>query len=477
MSSKTPAPKSVCIAEAGAGWFKFVQAEPARRAVTRVLVEPMNGEDPESVAALAAFIKRQKLTGRSVIACLPRQWVNVRMMELPSTEPSEIADMVELQIGKQTPYSRDEIVVDYRILGSQRDGYSKIMLVIVQKGVLRHRFHMLEEAGFDVDRMAISTEGLVNWACLNSGSGEASVILDVDTVCTDFTVVDAGGLVFSRSIRIGSEQLSAGAADGLESLIQECRRSLEACQSEAPDLAVSRLVLTGAGPSLPGIADSLSQALNLPVEAVDSLSVAKKAPSEVQAAGGDAPPALTPLVGMALAPQGLSVGLVPDSVKLRRSLLLRARSLTALGIAVMTALVCASFFGVNKIYLRKGQLDRMLGQIRETGPVVAAVEQQLQVMKVVQKRQETRSSAVNLWAEVQKAVPDDIFLDGLDFDVEEGRLMLSGTAGQRGDVSALVKNIEKSPFFANVKTDGSIDRVAETGRYKFRIVGDLEAKE
>ena len=68
----------------------------------------------------------------------------LRILVTVDARQKEIADMVDLQIGKQTPYSRGEIVSGYRILGSIRDGYTQVMLAIAQRGIVAHLHRGIE---------------------------------------------------------------------------------------------------------------------------------------------------------------------------------------------------------------------------------------------------------------------------------------------------------------------------------------------
>jgi len=163
---KSYARKTGVAVEIGSDWLKIVQAEPGRRGVgvSKITLEPFDPAASTSTLAqmLANALRRERFAKVPVTAILPRQMVNVRMLELPSTDFDEIHDMVDLQIGKQTPYSRDEIVSGYRLVRSVREGYSRVLLAIIQRTTLRQRYHVFEEAGVEVDRMTVSTEGVVN---------------------------------------------------------------------------------------------------------------------------------------------------------------------------------------------------------------------------------------------------------------------------------------------------------------------------
>ena len=157
--------KTTVLIEIGSEWLKIIQAEPRRGGVgvSKIHLERVSGSSRAVADQIRAALRKGRFARVPVIGCLPRQMMTVRMLELPSTDHEEIADMVDLQIGKQTPYSRDEIAWDYRAAGSGRDGYTRVMLSIVQRSTIRDRYYILEEAGVDVERMTVSAEGMLNW--------------------------------------------------------------------------------------------------------------------------------------------------------------------------------------------------------------------------------------------------------------------------------------------------------------------------
>ena len=212
--------KSVVVIEVGGRWLKMARVDFSRGGVkmSRLHTARHDGDlavVPEMISQAAVKLK---LSRETVISYLPRQVVSVRLLDLPSSDPQEVSDMVDLQIGKQTPYSRDEIVSGYRVIGSDGTGYTRVLLGIVQRSLVRQRFGLLEAAGLNVDRMSISSEGLVSWHAANSveppaAPGEADVVIDLDSGHADFMVIEDGQLRFTRSILVGADELTQEAEE------------------------------------------------------------------------------------------------------------------------------------------------------------------------------------------------------------------------------------------------------------------------
>src|SRR3989338_6411188 len=98
--------KPIVVVEIGNDWLKILEYNPSFKGgcVTRAsLVKLVQIKEPVTEALSKAF-KNLKLSRQGVIVCIPRHLVTIRILELPSTDPKEIKNMVSLQVGKQTPY-------------------------------------------------------------------------------------------------------------------------------------------------------------------------------------------------------------------------------------------------------------------------------------------------------------------------------------------------------------------------------------
>ena len=476
--SKDMAPKShkgpVIIVEIGNDWLKMAQAEPHRRGASfsRIHLEKFSSAGRTLSQSISKVFKEQKFARGPVIACLPRQMVNIRILDLPSIEAGEIEDMIDLQVGKQTPYSKDEIVSDYRIIGSGREGYTKIMLVIVQRSVVREHFYILEEAGIEVEKMTVSSEGLLNWyAHTVSSDGGARVLLDIDSFYTDCMVISDGGVMFTRSILVGANHLLSDYENSREKLSKEVKRSLEIFLGESPGLSVDKLLITGAGPNITGLDNYLSGQLDLPCEPIDCLSSMEKLPKQPSVRDpAYRPVSLTSLVGIALAPSNLKFDLIPDTVRLRKGLMTTAKSLTAFGMLVMTVLVSASAYAIVGVYFKKHRLADLQEQIRTIETAARKVVQMKDIIIAVKHRGDQRFAVINLLATIHPQVPESVKFTAMNIRADDNVVRLTGLSQSRADVSKLVKRLQKTNILKDVKVEGRIDRDPTSGTYNFVVV-------
>lgn len=446
------------VVEVGNDWLKIIQAERARSGiqVTRAFVHRLEGSVEPVADVIANAIETGDFADVPVRLCLPRHLANVRMLDLPSTDPREIADMVDLQIGKLTPYSRDEIMIAYRFVGAAREGYTRVMLVIVQRAAVRQRFVVVEDAGLDVVGTWISSEGLLSWYAASGVNPDAgTILLDVDAGYTDFAVVSGGGLGFTRSIMIGAHHLIEDAPRWTEKYIQEMRHSLEVYRSEGGGQTVGRILLTGAGPHVAGLDQQLREALDLPVEAIDPLQpVTLAAGVTVLQEPASREVSVAPLIGALVSPDAQELDFTPDAVKFRRALERKARQMTVFGVEVMAALMLAAIFAEGCFHSKRTYRDALQASASQAEREADKIEQMRLKTRVIADRLDPVRSPLNMLREIQGALPDSVYLTGIT--MEEGKqIVIRGWSPTGSDVAQLVSALEKSPLFKGVKRGSS----------------------
>ena len=198
---------------------------------------------------ISASFNELKAKNPYIINTIPSYLVITKNIEIPSVDPKEIKEIIDLQAGRHTPYSREEIIVDYINVGTYKHTYTKILLVIVARNVVKRQFAILDKAGLKLERVFFAPEGLGCSAAKIlkiETEGSPVSILHIDEIFTDFSIVFKNKVVFIRSIPIGVTHLMGEKEKYQKRFIEEVRRSLEVYQSENIEKSPNLLVLTGA---------------------------------------------------------------------------------------------------------------------------------------------------------------------------------------------------------------------------------------
>ena len=439
-AQSAPARKgTVVVAEIGQNWFKLAQLQLGKRGVQ---VEKLHVEHFEQLGGalsvrISRTVKEMKIGNNPVLGVLPRQLANLRVLELPSSDVEEIESMVDLQIGRQTPHSREDILSDYCQLSGRRQGYSRVMLSIVPRSVLGQRFTVLDVAGLEMQRMALSSEGiLAAYRDYIDAQKVASVaLIDVDASSTEVLVVENGEMVFSRSIMLGGEALR-NEPGSEQSLVAEIARSIEIHHEEG-GAPVERAAIAGSQTGGTGLIEGVEQRLGVSVDSLDlkeSVDFGKNAGMADEADSRGV--SFSALIGSALARDNLVFDLTPDAVRVKKTIESRYKSLRNCGVLIMAAVFFTSLWVLAKMYDRRRHLDLLDDEIYATSGA-SDLEKKEGLVRVTAARI-ARPAVVDLMHALQKETPEAIHFTSFDLE-PDGQMTLEGIGSTITDVQSLVQ--------------------------------------
>ncbi|MFA4988550.1 MAG: pilus assembly protein PilM [Candidatus Omnitrophota bacterium] len=478
--------KIVTVLQMDNNWLRLIQVKQIKKDKKVCMIKALgisslpDEEISRRVTGLAAELK---INSRYLVLSVPRHLTTTRNLDLPSANPSEIKDMIELQIGKQTPYASDEVIKDYQILGSNADGYSSVLLVIVHKDIVSRYFKILENAGLKVQKVSFSSEGLLNWKNLvcrdKVPSDKVQILIDVDCDTSDFEVVLNEKLVFGRSISLGISQFPGQIEQWQKKFIEEIGHSIYAYQNEITGKEVAKIIISR--PRL--LADSLDKEtlekeLGAPVEIMDQfkgiplteeglVSYNNLVRTDLSYAG---------LIGLGLPAGEHKIDLIPQEHQIGRAVKEKGKDLYLMGILLVFILVAVSGVFLGRMYNKErylGQLKRRLadiqGKTKELNGMIRGIE-------AIKERVYTRGSALNLIYEVHKALLPEMHLTSISFEGKE-EMTLRGQSNEMSEVFSFVSKLEESGYFQNVKSKYATKRkVGDKEVTEFEISCPLENK-
>jgi len=138
---------------------------------------------------------------------IPASWVLLRIAELPSGSPEELASMAELQVDKFSPFPADESAISYELL-ADHEGRSRLLLSAIRTDTIDQLAGGLQAAGVKPKWVDIN---LLGWWQLLKDSGKvhqtgSQVFLILEDSACDIIVSTAGVPVAMRSLS-GMEDL------------------------------------------------------------------------------------------------------------------------------------------------------------------------------------------------------------------------------------------------------------------------------
>jgi type IV pilus assembly protein PilM len=448
--------------------------------------------DPAQVAsAIKRLWKEVGYTSRKVIVGVGNQRVVVRPAEMSAMGEEDLRAAVRLQASELIPMPLDEVVLDYQVLERfvDADGADvmRVLIVAAQRDMLRNLLSAVELAGLTptlVDLVPFSLlrslADVTGFEDLESGHRTAEAIVAVGAGVTTVVVHERGIPKFVRMVMRGGEALTghlakglsvdfemaeglkrqvalgyedeftASAAESLQTAVDdfalEINKSLDFHINQPGSAPITRIVLTGGGGRVGGLAERLAVATGIGVTAgapFSRLELCKTGLSEVQLREAEDLAAVA--VGLGLAGRPVDRGakrlsLLPPEVKAKHQTRQQA-VLVGAGVALVVGGLMFMW------WQRKGSIE----DVRTATAVIEAESADLRVeinelapFQEIESEFSQRSIVVGsalatdvAWSkliqEVATVLPDDVWLDTFTGYAE--------TVGQPGGFSVTARGV------------------------------------
>jgi len=460
--------KYITVLEITEQWLKLVIAKSSLKGpeIENLIIKPLASFTPDVLRPeLNNTLKDLKITPYPLIICFPRNQVTVRNLHLPSRDPIEIEGMVNLNLPRQVPYPKEEIISGYEILGVDETGYTKVMLAITHRETLSRIFNILDAAGLFPEKVELSSQGIFSWFMFMQKSGGFSnpaglnILLDIDYNFTDFLIVSKENLLFSRTIPHGSDQIYADAELRRNKFIYELKQSLLNFQSEETGKKPSKIFISGAIGGITDLDKLISEQLGLAVEILENTKFLPK----------NKKVSISALLGLALESHKKRINFILPEIQIRKTLKERVRQLILLGSLLIYIIIVICFIFLGRMYNRQANLRLLNEQIQILGQDVNKLDEMSKKIKIIKERINTQGTTINYLYYIHKLTAPEIWFETISLE-ESGKIVLRGQAAQMSDVFKFITKLEESGYFKNIETKYTTKkRVADKDITEFEI--------
>jgi Tfp pilus assembly PilM family ATPase/Tfp pilus assembly protein PilN len=476
--------KQVLVLEIGEIWLKMAVAKESKLAGFEAsMIE--GASDLDIAQKIMEYTKKENLKPTEILIAHPSHNLTMRILSLPSVDPREIKDIVDLQAVKQTPYSRDEITTGFHILGSDAAGYSRVLVAISHREVAARYFKITDLAGLTNSRMTVSLEGLRFWfqemiAAGKVNKDEVTLVLDVDWMTTDLMLLLNDRIIFNRSIDRGAKHLTEQGQVMEAELVREIQRSLESGGAEMkPDEKVARIFLTGIPKPLKDFCAVLARELNMPCEVMDGITaLPSRLPGEFTEIEKGYSVSFVAVGGIAIRPEQVVIDITPPEIQMRKNLEQRGKDLALAGTLLLAFVMVLSLICIEKIYKRTGYIGDLKKQYREIQTEAEEVERLVAKMKLAQEQAGTGGGVLDVLREISEVLPDNIVLSALDYSETERTVTIRGISAEMSGVFQFLTTLEGTQILEQVKTRNVSKRKVEDREVaEFEMIANIATSE
>ncbi len=403
----------------------------------------------EHIRSACASVKGDTALG------LPSTDVLLRVVSLPAVDDDELAEMVELQADKFSPFPIETMAVSHEVL-DRTDEQCRVLVAAARNDAVDEHAKLLVEAG--LRPTGIDTCVLAWWRLLQDESsvpieGRAALVVIAGATAELIIVQDGSPLVF-RSLDFGPGTAPADVAAEIGQELSHTLISVELEHGTQP-----------CGVSLWAYEDQLDEfatALNeagideLASQKLDGLPPVCEGIARRLITGG----------GIDLTPQAW---LDADAAARYRKQMLRGLA-GVFGVWLLCVIGLVALFG-----WRKGKVRRLRAR-RETWEAPAMEVRELRRrVRTVERYTDTSHSAIECLREISRILPQGVELGPFTYTKNDS-IRLEGHAGQRNQIYDFKRALDASGLFPEAQLGGQIqDRRRK--RWKFDVVLQLPGGE
>jgi Tfp pilus assembly PilM family ATPase/Tfp pilus assembly protein PilN len=402
----------------------------------------------------------KKLTGSRLwrsdewMLSVSRRQVILKTLSLPSHADSELRRMIALQLIHFVPYSREDILFDYSIIGKDPQGYTKVLVTVMEKTLIHRWVRWLNDAGVPIHRIVVSSYGLAHWYAAFAKSSGPDAVLNLDAHATELCFVHEKTLTFARHLPFGLRDILAAdhrqdrqQARAMEEMwIQQIRLSWDAYRMEQIGPPLRRIVLVMDAGLSPPIVDLLGQQLSLPVDIIDPYNLVTWERGVEVNCRERHDQSFVPALGFLMNPISRQPNLMPHEVLDTKRSLSRLKALIHGGVALISLIV---FLGVAlnfDIYRNARALKSLEARLTASEMLVTNAEKQINLMESLESKVNDRILVAPVLSRLMELAPEQVVFRAVQID-SAGVLSIQGFADTNNRVGDFQKSLISSPLF------------------------------
>ncbi len=451
-----------------------IQLVCAAREKDRVVINRMTQKkiskdnDAEITSFLSESLKQLKVRGKieELILVLPASEFISKNVDVPSRDGEEIRKIVELQANRNTPYSRDELVVDYLCMQTPNEHYTNVLLIVVNRAMIERYFKAVEAAALAIDCVSIAAEGMSSpYYQLAKTSSPEEVIcgIHISGEVSDLTILERKQAVFIRSIPIGARQIREKKEEASLEFLRELNKSMVAYQNQRADRPLKQVVVTGNVKELDFLKEEMRQSIpylfasNIPVSMVPYEHYFKLTNQSKADLAHHAGTSFFEVLSCLSMRRYLMLDLTPGETKLKRRFRERGRNIISIGVTIMSFFLAFSIFLATKIYFKRSFLEKLNVVYNSTVEKTKLLEDASTQSRFLESFLQEKGKPIYVYEKIADLIGSDIYLSNFSIG-SDNMVKLVGTADSLSRVFNFVTELESSGYLSGVKTNQTKSR-------------------
>lgn len=279
-------------------------------------VEDGTLHDQEAVSkAITELLTNLKIKHKKVAISISGYSVIVKKIHLAVMEEKQLEQYITAEAEQYIPFDIDDVYLDFQDLKTNTAGstHTDIMLVAAKKEIINDYLNMLQGLGLQPVVVDVDGFALENIYESNYPLNENVALVDIGASKMNINIITNGMSVVAKDIGIGSRQLTEQIADTFDipfadaealkigqipaeekkeqiakiftsictQWVLEIKKAIDLYHSNHANNQLDKLVLSGGGSKVAGLAEFLQKETNVPVEIFNPFSKMLTNPKQI----------------------------------------------------------------------------------------------------------------------------------------------------------------------------------------------------
>ncbi|MFH0985953.1 MAG: PilN domain-containing protein [Candidatus Omnitrophota bacterium] len=419
-----------------------------------VTVERVLKVDLGPRSTIGEVLQTADLSYDDIILVAPRNNVIVKQFDLPTTDPKEVSQIIDIKVGRLTPFPKKEFVYGFEAIPVEGGVSTKALVGIVQNTVINMWVSQFRGGSVPVQRIVFGSEcfALLAPVITQKLCTETFAILDLDSDSADFCVISGSRLIFTKLVHFGTHDLERGHweerfVEEIHSVYAEFKTqnfrvefnkvmffNLTDTQGEALTEVLYQRFQLDASPS----GESLGRVL--------WTGSAERSVKELYAQGVT----FTKLFAAALYGDRTAIDFSPANVKQERVAGTQRKEFSKVLFLFMAVIAAVMLIVGVKAYVSELRLKNLDDQIALYEVKAAPVRTMLKRIRLVEDSRAKSHSVVRAIRDVPQKVPAGVYLSEISC-ARDSALSIRGTSRDNAQVFLFGESLRKEPLFRDVQ--------------------------
>jgi general secretion pathway protein L len=413
---------------------------------------------PENLASSVALAMNDlKATRTDVTLSIPKAWVIIKTVELPSTVKENLADVLSYELDRLTPFSPDDALYDFRILKGDAEKLT-ILLMAAKADLIQQYLDAFKERGITVGRVTVNLSGK-GTLCQYIEKGTDTIFMEIDKNEFEGALFLNG---YISGILTGSfpSQNEKSKIDTISGEILPLLDSLKT-QGKLPQIVFH---LKGLSPSFQ---EQLKLQMDLPIKILDGITT-KLRPSGPQK---EVPYAATGGVLESLWTKSKGLNLTKKGIYEKQKTPFAVTAVLILAILTMWALYMVAPLRIEKKRLE--EIDRQMALRKEDVKKVEALKKEIETVNsevsAIDNFKGNRPMVLDILKELTTTLPQNTWLTRI-----RNTETTADIEGYASSATGLIPKLEASKYFRKAEFASPTFRDARQNADRFIIKMEIE---